>query len=64
MTHSFLAASYRQLGRDEQARGKVEDILQMKPEFSVAGWSKGFKFKDPTDLAHYSEGLRRAGPPD
>ena len=64
VTHSFLAASYGQLGREEEARGKVKEILRMKPDFSVAGWSKGFKFKDLADLEHYAEGLQKAGLPD
>ncbi len=64
VTHSFLAASYGQLGREKEAQGKVEDILKMNPNFSVGGWSKGFKFKDPADLEHYADGLRKAGLPE
>ena len=64
VTHSFLAASYGQLGWEKEAQEKVEDILKMNPKFSVGGWSKCFKFKDPADLEHYADGLRKAGLPE
>ena len=64
VTHSFLAATYGQLGREQDAQAKVEEILKINPKFSVAGWSKGFKFKDPADLEHYADGLRKAGLPE
>ncbi len=64
VAHSFLAASYGQMGRKQDARSLVSEILEIKPEFSVASWGKGFKFKYPTDLEHYLYGLSKAGLPD
>ena len=63
VTHSFLAASYGQLGRKQEAKVTVADILKINPKFSVGQWSGGFKFKDQADLAHYADGLRKAGLP-
>ncbi len=64
VAHSFLAASYGQLGRMQDAQPLVSEILERKPKFSVASWGKGFKFKYPTDLEHYLDGLTKAGLPE
>ena len=59
-----LAASYAQLGRDEEAREVATKILEINPEFSTKRWSKGYAFKDPADWEHYLDGLRKAGLPE
>ncbi len=63
---AHLAASYGQLGRDEEARNATAAVLEINPEFSIEHWSRSFgiSFKDPGDLEHYLDGLREAGLPE
>ncbi len=63
---AHLAASYGQLGRDEEARNAAAAVLEINPEFSIENWSKSFgiSFKKSGDLEHYLDGLRKAGLPE
>ncbi len=63
---AHLAASYGQLGRDEEAREAAAGILEINPEFSINRWAKGFglSFKNPADVEHHLDGLRKAGLPE
>jgi adenylate cyclase len=63
---AHLAASYAQLGRDEEARNAATAVLEISPEFSIEHWSGsyGIAFKKPSDLEHYLDGLRKAGLPE
>jgi tetratricopeptide (TPR) repeat protein len=35
--HLSLAASYSELGRAEEARGEIAEVLHINPQFSLAG---------------------------
>jgi TolB-like protein/class 3 adenylate cyclase/Flp pilus assembly protein TadD len=59
-----LAASYAQLGYLDEARAQVAEILKIDPDFSIATFAKTQAYKNPTDLEHYLDGLRKAGLPD
>jgi TolB-like protein/class 3 adenylate cyclase/predicted Zn-dependent protease len=63
---THLAASYAQLGRDEEAREAAAGILEINPEFSINRWGRGFglSFKNPADVEHHLDGLRKAGLPE
>jgi DNA-binding SARP family transcriptional activator/cytochrome c-type biogenesis protein CcmH/NrfG len=57
-----LAASYAQLGLLDDAARTVREVLKVEPNFSIAmhrleSWTVG-------DLAHFAEGMRKAGLPD
>jgi DNA-binding SARP family transcriptional activator/TolB-like protein len=59
---SRIAASYAQLGRMDEARKLVAEILRAEPEFSIlkhsnANWGGG-------DVEHFREGMRKAGLPE
>jgi tetratricopeptide (TPR) repeat protein len=57
-----LAASYAQLGQMDDAARTVAEILKLKPNFSIAAERVGsWKF---ADVAHFTEGMRKAGLPD
>ena len=71
---SCLAASYAQLGRDDEARVAAAEFLDlMEPELiSMLGedsnkwrdfWGRLFSIFTPKDLDHLLEGLRKAGLP-
>jgi adenylate cyclase len=57
-----LAACYAQLGLMDDAARTVREVLKLEPNFSIAmhrlgSWTVG-------DLAHFAEGMRKAGLPD
>ena len=63
-TRSYLAASYAQVGRTEEARAEVAEVLALDPEFSIAAWAEKLPYKNQADLDHYIDGLRKAGLPE
>ena len=56
-----LAASYAQLGRLDEARAQAAESLKLDPDFTIATFSKTEAYKNPSDLEHYLDGLRKAG---
>jgi adenylate cyclase len=57
------AAALAQLGRDEEARQGAEALLAGHPGLSVERHLRNFRWKRPEDIAHYREGLLKAGLP-
>jgi len=45
----------------EQAQRAREELLRQRPDFSLAFVRKYHLITDPGDMAHYLEGLRKAG---
>ncbi len=60
----YLAASYAQLGRDEEATQLVQSLLQENPAFSAREYAAAIGIIDERALAHFVEGLREAGLPE
>ena len=60
----FLAASYAQSGRLEEAQAEMEQILEQHPESTVQSWSDSSPFADQADAEHFFDGLRKAGLPE
>ena len=60
----FLAASYAQLGHSAEAEATVKRVLALDPEATVAKWAAQQPYKNPRDLEHYINGLRKAGLPE
>jgi len=56
-----LAASYAQLDRLDEARAQAAELLKVVPDFSIATFSKTEAYKNPSDLEHLLDGLRKAG---
>jgi adenylate cyclase len=57
----LLAASYAQLGQLAEAQHHAQKVLEAHPAFSVERWGSVQPDRDEADLAHFLEGLRKAG---
>jgi serine/threonine protein kinase len=60
-TQFALAAAYGQLGDKESARNAVQDLLTIRPDFSVTARDELRKWWEPQLIEHLIEGLRKAG---
>jgi adenylate cyclase len=59
--HTQLAVLYSELGREEEARAEVAEMLRISPQFSLKAYRQKVPFKDPTALERYLAALRKAG---
>jgi adenylate cyclase len=63
--HTWLAATYAQMGRREEARAEAAEVLRIQPNFTIAGTARRIAvFKSARDNKHFVEGLRKAGLPE
>ncbi len=62
--YSRLAAIHAVLGDDEKARTYAAELLKIKPDFSIAKWSKVLIYRDKELLDWELNALRSAGLPD
>jgi TolB-like protein/Tfp pilus assembly protein PilF len=60
---ALRAASLARLGRAEEAAKARDVLLSHYPDFSIEQHLRNFRWKNPDDLAHYREGLVKAGAP-
>ena len=60
----FLAGSYAQVGDLTEAQAAVKRVLALDPEATVAKFAAQQPYKNPDDLEHYKDGLRKAGLPE
>jgi len=56
-------AALAQLGRSEEAAKATEVLLNSFPTLTVERHLKNFRWKAPADIAHYRDGLLKAGVP-
>ncbi len=56
-------AALAQLGRSEEAAKATEVLLNSFPTLTVERHLKNFRWKSPADIAHYRDGLLKAGIP-
>jgi adenylate cyclase len=62
--HAFLAATYAQLGRLEDAHAEAAEVLRLNPKYSINGTQKRVSnLKRAEDMEHLVDGLRKAGLP-
>jgi Flp pilus assembly protein TadD len=59
----FLAASYAQLDRTEEARNEAAQVLQLEPGFNLKKL-KFLPYKNESDRDKLEVGLRKAGLPE
>ncbi len=59
--HLLLAALYGELGRAEEARAEAAEVLQLSPNFSVAGMRQRTVIRDPAVVERFLTALRQAG---
>jgi adenylate cyclase len=57
------AAALAQLGRAEEAAKAAEVLLGNFPSLTVERHLRNFRWKNPADVAHYRDGLLKAGVP-
>ncbi len=62
--HRTLAVIFSELGRKEEARAEVAEILRISPRASMEGQRERMPFKDQAVLERHLEGLRKAGLPE
>jgi adenylate cyclase len=62
--HATLAIAHAYLGRDPEAREEAALVVRMQPNFSIAGYAVTAPYKNPKDLEHMIEGMRKAGLPE
>ncbi|MDH3636147.1 MAG: tetratricopeptide repeat protein [Gammaproteobacteria bacterium] len=62
--HTNLASIYGELGRLEEAKEPVSEILRLAPDFSIKTYMKGLSFSDPKILTRMEDGLLKAGLPE
>ncbi len=60
---AIRAAALAQLGRAEEAANATEVLLHNYPTFTVERHLSNFHWKRPDDIAHYRDGLLKAGVP-
>ncbi|MFB9265426.1 adenylate/guanylate cyclase domain-containing protein [Bradyrhizobium erythrophlei] len=56
-------AALAQLGRADEAKQAAEALLDNHPGFTVERHLRNFHWKNPADIAHYRDGLLKAGIP-
>ena len=57
------AAGFAQLGQNEEAAKATEVLLNSFPTLTVERHLRNFRWKTPADIAHYRDGLLKAGVP-
>ena len=63
-SHLFLAATYAELGRLEDAAWSIDEVLSINPEISLARERRKSIYARASDLELYVEALRKAGLPE
>jgi adenylate cyclase len=64
-SHSWLAATYAQLGQLEEARAAAAEVLRIHSNYTISGTTmRILGFKSAEDAAHFFDGLRKAGLPE
>jgi adenylate cyclase len=59
--HLLLVVIYSELGREEEARAEVAEILRISPQYSLEVVRQRIPYKDLVSLEHQVAALRKAG---
>jgi len=59
--HAYLAASYSELGREEEARAEAAEFARLSPQTSSEAWRQRLPYKDQAVLERLFDSLRKAG---
>ena len=60
-THEILAVTYGELGREEEARAELAEVLRLSPSISLEVLRQRLPFKDPAVLERWLAALHKAG---
>jgi adenylate cyclase len=61
IAHGTLASSYAHLGRIDEARTALQEMLRRSPEFSLGAVRMIFSYANPVFTESWIDGLRKAG---
>jgi adenylate cyclase len=61
--HILLASAYAQLRQLEEARKEAAEVLRINPGFTIEIFKPLAVYKNPKDVEHQLDGLRKAGLP-
>jgi len=53
--------SNAQSGELEEARKEAAEVLRINPGFTIESWKRILVYKDPKDVEHRLDGIRKAG---
>jgi adenylate cyclase len=59
--HRQLAACYAEVGRLEEARAEVAEVLRLNPNYSLEWVRQNMPYKDPAMMERHLAALRKAG---
>lgn len=59
--HVFLAVTYISLGRDEEARAELQEVLRINPNFSLERFANAMPYRNKSDKDNFIGALRKAG---
>lgn len=59
--HCYITVCHAHLGRIEFAKREASEVLHLKPDFSIAAFERSEWWRDPADLEHIEDGMRKAG---
>src|SRR5262249_10989835 len=62
--HLWLASAYAQSGQLEEARAEAAEVLRINPGFTIERYKRIVVHKDPKDVEHRIDGMRKAGLPE
>ena len=62
--HVALAAVYSMMGRDEEARAEVAEVLRINPRYSVESFARTSTIKDRSVIDKLMNAMLKAGLPD
>jgi hypothetical protein len=57
----WLAIEDVELGRNDDARAEVAEVLRLSPHYSLATWQQVYQYKDPAVPDRWLADLRKAG---
>ena len=64
LPHLWLACAYAQLGQIEEAAREAAEVLRINPGFTIEGYGRILPYKDPKDVEHRLDAMRKAGLPE
>ena len=64
MAHLLLAAVYSEMGRQEDAKIQVAEILRINPEFTLEHFPQAVLIRNQDEKKRHMDALRKAGLPE
>jgi adenylate cyclase len=62
--HAWLASAYARAGRPDEARKEAAEVLRINPGFTIEKYKRLLVYKNPENVEHRLDGLRKAGLPE